>query len=324
MIHGREATDEASEDVVSFMHHSFLEYYAAVGFLARDFDTEIQTLAKNPQWRDVITLMSGLLSEHENISQFLANIVQYNDEAEKVTNERLRLAFDCGLECETPPLETQKMLANRLCASLTQGALRHSEQLRQSLASLLDRLVSSAGAEVFKPPLLRGMKHDDPVIAAAFIDFVGRLKESELFDRSLVECFEQAFSARTDTVIRTACAGALMRRPEFRTELASRNIGSCLKGNLIEKHAAVKAIESNPGLARSFIAELNELLDDKSQLVSSSAAHCILVAGLSQEQVEAKEIVVRKAVAKWQAREGTIDGEKLSISLQGSYLQELS
>lgn len=323
VIHGREATDEASEDVVSFMHHSFLEYYAAVGFLARDFESEIQSLANNPQWRDVITLMSGLLSEHQNISSFLATIVQHNDEAEKVTNERLRLAFDCGLECETPPLETQKMLADRLYESLNQGALRYSEQLRQSLATLLDRLVSSSGSEVFKPSLVRGIKHEDPVVAAAFIDFVGRLKETELFDQTLVTCFEEAFSTRTDTVIRTACAGALMRRPEFRTEKASRNIGACLKGNLIEKHAAVKAVESNPGLARSFVAELNELLDDKSQLISSSAAHCILVAGLSQEQVETKEATIRKAVARWQAREGTIDGEKLAISLQGSYLQEL-
>ena len=161
------------------------------------------------------------------------------------------------------------------------------------------------------------------MVAAAFIDFVGRLEESELFDKQMVDCFVDNFVSRKEAVVRTACAGALMRRPEFRTETALNNLSLCLKGNLVEKHAAVKAIEGNPALARFFVSELTDLLDDKNQLVSSSAAHCILVSGLSRDQVRAKDGVIRKAVSKWQAREGTLDGEKMSIPLQGTYLQEL-
>ena len=161
------------------------------------------------------------------------------------------------------------------------------------------------------------------MVAAAFIDFAGRLEEVEFFNSRLVACFEENFISRKDSVIRTACAGALMRRPEFRTEGAVNNLRLCLKGNLVEKHAAVKAIEGNPSLARFFLPELTELLDDTSQLISSSAAHCILVSGLSRNQMQAKDTAIRKAVGKWQAREGTMDGEKMSISLQGTYLQEL-
>ena len=162
VIHGREATDVGAEDVVSFMHHSFLEYYAAVGFLAREFDEEIQDLANNPQWRDVITLMFGLLSEHQDISDFLTRMVAHESLSEKATNERLRLAFDCGLECETAPLETQKMLAQQLSESLTNGALRHSEPLRETFASLVNRLVASAGVEMFQTVIIEGISDKRP------------------------------------------------------------------------------------------------------------------------------------------------------------------
>ena len=79
IIHSREAADEGAEDVVSFMHHSFLEYYAAVGFLAREFEREVPTLANHPYWRDVITLMFGLLSEHQDVSRFLTKMIQHED-----------------------------------------------------------------------------------------------------------------------------------------------------------------------------------------------------------------------------------------------------
>ena len=269
VIHSREAADQDAEDVVSFMHHSFLEYYAAVGFLAREFEKEIPALANHPYWRDVITLMFGLLSEHQDISHLLTKMVQHETQVEAVTNERLRLAFDCALECEVPPQETQKMLAECLGRSLTDGALRHSEDLRESLASSIDRVLASAGVELFEPMFLEGMQNEKSTIAAAFIDFLGRLEEAARFSPSVLECFERSFSTRKDTVIRTASAGVLMRRPEFRTDEALNKLRTCLRGNLVEKHAAVKAIESIPGLAQRFQSDLTALLDDSNELIGS-------------------------------------------------------
>ena len=238
-------------------------------------------------------------------------------------NERLRLAFDCALECDVPPQETQRMLAECLKTSLRDGALKHSEHLRDSLASSVDRLLASAGVEMFEQVFLEGMQSEQPTIAAAFIDFVGRLKEAVQFSPLIFECFEKSFVTRKDTVIRTACAGALMRQPEFRSESAVNNLGACLKGNLIEKHAAVKALESNPGLARRFQSELTLLLDDPSQIIASSAAHCVLVAGFSPDEFESRKTQIRKAVTKWQVSERKTDSERLSIVLHPSFLQKL-
>ena len=40
-----------NEDLITFMHYSFLEYYAAAGLLVRDFKSAVPDLASNPRWR---------------------------------------------------------------------------------------------------------------------------------------------------------------------------------------------------------------------------------------------------------------------------------
>ena len=215
--------------------HSFLEYFTAIGFLGRDFENEIPRVANHPYWRDVITLMFGLLSEHQDISALLENMVQHESELESVTNGRLRLAFDCALECEVPPQESQRMLCDSLRDSLTRGALRYSDRLRESFATPVGRLLASAGGAFFEAMFLEGIKSEDPGVAAAFIDFVGRLTEVGQFDPQVVDVFEEIVESRDEAVIRVACSGAVMRRAEFRTERALSALEACYRGNLVQK-----------------------------------------------------------------------------------------
>ena len=153
--------------------------------------------------------------------------------------------------------------------------------------------------------------------------FVGRLKETAQFSPPVFKCFEKIFLTRKDTVIRTACAGALMRQPELRSESVVNNLRICLNGNLVEKHAALKALEGNPGLARRFQSELTLLLDDPSQIIASSAAQCVLLAGFSPDEFESRKTQIRKAVSKWQVSERKTHSERLSIVLHPSFLHKL-
>ena len=323
VIHSREKNGTKSEDVVSFMHHSFLEYYAAVGFLSRTFQEEIPIYAAYPHWRDVITLMFGLWSEHHDITDLLVKLIKHETELESITNERLMLAFDCAFECDVPPQEAQNTIAENVRLSLSEGALKYSEYLREKIASSADQLIASAGVEVFDKIILNGINSDDHTTTAAFIDFIGHLKEPARFRSSIIEAFEHAFSTRNSTVVRSACAAAMMRRAELRTEKATLELRDCFQGNLVEKLTAIKAAEACRTLAGRFQAELIALLDDSSPLISSTAAQCILVTGLSQEDFRKKEIAVRKAVARWQASQQPVKAERISISLNGSYLRSL-
>ena len=327
VVHPRENSGAGDDDLVSFMHHSFLEYYAAVGFLAKDLGEELPSLVANPQWRDVITLLFGLLSEHRDISAYIQCVLELEPDMEEITNHRLLLAIECAVECDVPPLEAQRLLANNLRQSLISGALSHSDEVRESIAGALDQLVGSAGFEVFECILLQGMCSDDATIAAAFVDFVGRLREPMQFGKDMVIAFENVYSSNDASVLKIACAGALSRRADFRTLVAMEMLEKSFCGGLLERHTALKAVVLVPGLARRFESELVRLLDDPNALIASAAAQCIILGGISSEHVGRSGRNLEKAVSRWRTSHKTlqrsISSEQRAVTLEEQYLRTL-
>ena len=301
VIHARESVADGTDAIVSFMHYSFLEYYAAVGFLDREFEKEIAGVLDEPHWRDVVTLMVGLLSEHRDITYLLKIILSDESDLGRVTGGRLGLVFDCAYECDVPPQRAQTLLAQCLANSLSAGALRYSAHLRDTMADAVDRLTSSCGLSAFEDLLIGGMRDPDPAIAAAFIDFVGRLKEPPRFGTEVVECIQDTFADADNTTLQAACAGALMRRPEFRTDTAMTSISNCLAGGLMTKHAAIDALRADRALAHNFLPQLATLLDDPNSLVSSSAAECVLTTGISLDDLRLPEKarILQRAIDRW-------------------------
>ena len=323
VIHSRQASVDPVDDIVSFMHYSFLEYYAAVGFLARDFEQELAELVAHPHWRDVVTLMFGLRSEHYDVTPQIEVLVDSEDRFEEITNERLFLAFECALECDVPPRETQALLAERVKLSLTKGAMRHSEYLRESASALVEQMIVAAGGELFEDMIAEGLRHTDATVAAAFVDLAGRLKEPSVFDTRVIKGFEEVFASRKEPVVRSACIGAATRRLDLRTDVVLDELRISLSGNLVEKHAALEGIEKRPELSRRFVNEVTRLLDDSNALIASSAARCILVGGLLDSNVRKEETGVRKALSIWQGSGTPLPLEGVAISLDGRELRNL-
>ena len=320
VVHSRSTSPDRSDDVVSFMHYSFLEYYAAVGFLARDFDVELADLATHPHWRDVVTLMFGLRSEHHDVTGHIRGLIDHADPLEAVTNERLLIAFECALECDVPPQSTQNLLAAGVAESLKDGALKHSEQLRKNVCALVDQLVAAAGGQFSEELVVNGIEDENATVSAAFIDFAGRLSEPPTFGPGVIEAFERVFSERREPVVRSACIGASIRRVDLRTPRCLEELGRCLSANLVEKHAALTGMESKPELGRQFHKEVIELLDDPSAIISSSAARCILIGGLLGQEVRKEEMALRKALSIWQGSQRPLPTEGVAVSLNGREL----
>ena len=316
-IHSRPMTDGPDNDVISFMHYSFLEYYAAVGFLANDFEEQVPYLATNPHWRDVITLLFGIRSEQYDVTPLLRKLIESESDIEPITQERMILAFDCALECDIPPHETQKMLARQVERSLSGGALKHSEFLRKKVAGFVDQLIVAAGMGVFEEMLVAGVGAEDGAVAAAYIDFMGRLKEPARFEARLVNAFEDAFCGRQESVVRASCAGALTRRTELRTPKALTELDRCLTRSMLEKHAAITAIEVAPELGAEIQARIMSLLDDPNRLISSSAARCVLVGGLVNPLPSASEVSIRKTLRIWQDDVRGLNVDRINMSLDG-------
>ena len=322
VIHSREGGTTGSADIVSFMHHSFLEYYAAVGLLARDFEKEVYGLATHPHWRDVITLMFGLWSEYQDITPLTDRLFHEAKELDPLTGETLFVALECALECDVPPQGTQIILAQQLEVALMSGALKYSEQLRTSAARLVGQLIDSAGMDQFAPMLLNGMQSSDVVAAAAFIDFMGRLETSGRLPVSLVDQFHVCFMGRRETVIRSACIGALARRADLRSDDALTQLQRAFSSNLAEKHAALRALDAVPALIRRFVPALVELLEDNSPLISSTASRCILMAGVTSQELITLEPGILKAISRWQTSGQPAPVNRLSLCLDKSALVE--
>ena len=323
VIHPRSMDDGSDHDVISFMHYSFLEYYAAVGFLANDFEEQVPRLATNPHWRDVITLLFGILSEQYDISSLLRELIEFESDIESITQERMILAFDCALECDVPPHETQRMLAQQVERSLTEGALKHSEFLRGKTAQFVDQLIASSGMGLFEEMLVVGVGAEDGTVAAAHIDFMGRLEEPERFEKRLVDAFEDAFCGRRESVVRASCAGALTRRTELRTPTVLAELERCLTRSIIEKHSAITAIEIAPELGAGIQSSIVSLLDDSNRLISSAAARCVLVGGFVDPHSHASEVAIGKTLRIWQDDMRGLNVDRISMSLDGVDLRRL-
>ena len=87
VIHKR--GDDYAQEIITFMHHSFLEYYAAIGFLEHDYEKEAPFLVMNSRWKDILTLMFGILSEQKDITNFLSRIIEDQTDADRITKRRL-------------------------------------------------------------------------------------------------------------------------------------------------------------------------------------------------------------------------------------------
>lgn len=273
-IHVR--NDLIEEDLITFMHYSFLEYYAAAGLLSRDFLAVVPPLSSNPRWKDVITLLFGILSEQGNVTPLLERILEDDTTTtEAISKYKTFLALDCASECDVPPEATQDLLANEIYRTLTQGAGRYSTDVRNGLARRLEYFLFGAGPRI-EPALCKGLREGNAVIAATFADLIARFGETITLSDRVIEAFEVCLEHK-HPVTRGAALHAIERRPELRSEKSRDVVRESLSGSLVEKHAALKAISAVPAYLESMAREVRDLLDDPSPLIAGIAAQCVLV-----------------------------------------------
>ena len=170
MIHPR--TGDPANDLVSFMHYSFLEYYTAVGFLdeANGFRT-IAEFALNQRWREVVTLMFGILGEQSDITDNIKVLCEGHGEIDSITVSRLLLGFDCALECDVPPENTQRFLADEVKRVLSSGSGVFVSEVREELGERVGLLIEATGSQYMREVILDGLGEEDVRVAAAFCGF---------------------------------------------------------------------------------------------------------------------------------------------------------
>lgn len=317
-----QANDDPDSDMVSFMHYSFLEYYAAVGFLDRDYQNEAPCEIQNSRWNDVITLMFGILSEQHDITNFLSSILRDRSESDKITSKGLLVGFDCALECDVPPEAAQKLIVNKTSSIMENGAARVSLDLRIDIAKRLSQLLQATGSAYIESFLLNGMSNKVACVAAAYIDLVSHLDKSIVIKSRGIEIFEKAFD-RSEQVVRCACIEAMQSKPELRTENAIENLRKGLKKGVVERHMSLKTIEVMSGVMDIVWEEVVDLLDDGNPMIANAASRCVLSSGIFASNKMENRQVIDKSLQKLQQGSYTILSAKVNVESNLSYIESL-
>lgn len=263
-----------ADDLITFMHYSFLEYYAAAGLLTQSYLTEVPPLGGNPRWTDVITLLFGMLSDQGDVSPLLSAILADGTPEGAISKHRLILAMDCAAECDVPPESSQELLAAAIYETVSNGAGRYSAELRFEIAKRLSDLAQSA-YWILEQTLNQGLRSSDAIAAAAFADLMGQIDEDVSLTTSIVSAFGSCLE-HENPVTRAAAMFSIGQRQELRSELALQIIKQSMSGSIVEKHAALKAVAVVPAFAKSLSVEIHNLLDDPNALIAAAAAQCSL------------------------------------------------
>jgi hypothetical protein len=268
------------DDLITFMHFSFLEYYTATGFITCGYEQVLTRLSKNPRWKDVTTLLFGVLSDYRDVTPDLRTLLEDDTAAGAITAYKLLLALDCASECDVPPEGAQDLLAEALTKSITSGAARYSAELRQDIASKLGYFLTGVGRRL-EEAIVAGLESTDPVTAACFCHLVASLDSSLELSPNVQRSFAGALRIEAP-VLRATALLAIEEHEDLRNSDAERIIGSALRGNLSEKHSALKVLCAIPEYHLANESRVRDLLEDANPLIGELAANSILINRLRQ------------------------------------------
>ena len=297
LVHPR--TENKAEDLVSFMHHSFLEYYTALGFIEEgDGIRVVAPFALLTRWYEIVTLMFGILGEQTDITHGIKILCEQQSESDFITTSRIALAFDCAMECDVPPEATQIFLADELHKILSKGAGIFVSDVREDLARKVRILLENTGSKPIKKLLLGGIASDDAEVAAAYVHLVSKMGAYSDEDTELLDALTQVFQ-RKDKVLQLSALNALRDLPSLRS---TQNLNvvrhMLLRGGIVEKSTALQFLEEIPSLIGEFSEEVIDILhkENSDSLLALTAASCVLRGGLPQRQESRGQLLLDAAL----------------------------
>ena len=287
-------SDEAS--IVTFMHHSFLEYYAAVALSLDLENVDIAILVNQPRWHEVLTLLAGIIGENADIAPILTKILSSPSDVSHIDAKLLLFALDCTLECDVPSEASQQILGHAIASCLSDGPGRVDPWVRAELGQRLGNLLLSCGGGHFEDSLCRGVAAPDPETCSASIAVATIACSGGFESEKIVKAVEGACTRTEDIVLAAICETAGDDK-QFRTEPILQTIERSLTRSGIRKRAAFAALRNIPQLAVKHWGEIINGIEDKDEKVSQYASIAAIQAGLNAELVTLsapkKDVLVR-------------------------------
>jgi len=284
-LHGAEDGDA----IVTFMHHSFLEYFAAIG-LSRELEhIEIGALVREPRWREILTLLAGIIGENEDVSPIIKRFLESRFSEHDVDAKLLLFAIDCALECEVPSESAQRLLSTSIKDCLEYGPGRLDSWVRAEIGKRLANVLSVCGGTEFDGMLAELIREGDEAISAAAIDVAGYAYANEQVSTVILSAFEVACS-RVEAAVQSAVCAAAGRSSSLRTNAALQVIARCLGKSRRNQQAAFEALARVPSLASKYWDEIINGIDDKNSITSRLASIAAMHAGLNVDVISLNDV----------------------------------
>lgn len=288
--------DEKKNVTVTFMHHSFLEYYAAMGLYLDGGVQRVEKIIRQPRWRDIITLFAGILSDIDDITPLIKSILNQATAAERITGEFLLCAFDCVLECDVPSDATQQVLLSAISESISRGVAKWDPNIRAELGERLNRLLDSSGSPQVVNFLVNGIQDKNKFVASAYIEMLGYAFASVDIGPEVITAFDSVAESR-EPEIKIAVCGAMSKSSNLISVTSVDTLGRSLTGSREQRYAAVVAIDSSIGLAGAHWEVLVSAIEDSNNAIAGRASSAVLKAGLksdvSTSNSHAREVFIR-------------------------------
>ena len=292
-IGGREDTN--ANAVVTFMHHSFLEYFAAIGLSLELQKVNLEDLVHKPRWHEILTLLSGIIGENADIAPILSRFLS-SGRGNDVDAKLLSFSMDCALESEIPSETAQRLLAKHLAECIRRGPARVDPWVRAELGRRLAALFDSCGATEFEGMLSYFMYKGTDDECAASIQIAAYASENGTISHVLSEGVKKA-SERTSEVVIGAICWAAGHIDIFRSSEALQVISTNLAKTGKKKQHAFDALSKIPNLAAKHWPSIINGIQHDDEIIQKSASIAAVQAGINADLIamtaDKKDILLR-------------------------------
>lgn len=280
-IGGRQDTGD-EDAVVTFMHHSFLEYFAASGLSLNPGAVKLEEIVHKPRWREILTLLSGIIGDNADVAPVLSKFLQASTAESDVDAKLLLFAIDCALESDVPSEATQRLLAKGVADSIKSGPSRSDPWVRAELGARLGSLFTSCGTTEFDEVFSRFIISGTPDESGAAIRIAGYACADGVGAPAIVDAVTQACT-RTDEVVTSSICWAAGHAAPFRTDATLQVIATNLQKSKRRKQSAFEAIAKIPSLAAKYWPEIINGIDDEDSGVRMAASQAAVQAGIDAD-----------------------------------------
>jgi len=270
------------EGAVTFMHHSFLEYFAAVGLAANLDNENIDELVNEQRWYEILTLLSGIIGDQNDVAPILERILNAKCIGCEANGRLLLFAMDCALECDVPSEVAQRLIGQGIKKCIETEAGRVDPWIRLEIGKKLARLLENCGGGEFDMVLANMIVSEDLSIAAAAISLVG-VTCSEGHEANVInDAIESMCISKDEGVLCAICyAGAAAK--SLRTPHVLGVLESSLDKGKRLRRAALKSISGIPALALKHWSKIINGIDNKDKKTAEFASVAAIQAGLNAE-----------------------------------------